>query len=525
MVSLGALHGASPVGRMALSELRTKGCWRTPLLLVGLIVLAHAAGAQASRADEGTAAPASRLAAPEDLVRGSRTTWHGVYMLTAKVGWSRTTLGLSTHGAHPVLEHVVESETRVLSKGRTVETTSRTSARFDVAPPHGLRDLIEVRVRAGRSSSLELVRKADGWLARVVQGGVRREVPLGAVDYTFSDVTTPVAWLRSSPPPGATLRVRRFDTEGLRQAATDFIVRGLSSGIARGVSIKFYDLEMIEDGLRLRLRMDTEGRLLSAAAGEGRVELRIEPEGVARDIGLARDLFWGSLLRTSQPLGNPMTVRSLLLALPLDRARSLPEAPDQRVEADGERMRVAIGPRGSHSLRATPAEIAAALGETARYPIRDQAVLALAASATDGATTPWEKVERLVPFVSAFIKDDVAGASYSAQEILQLRTGDCTEHALLFAVLARAVGVPARVVTGLMYAGDELSAFGGHAWNEVAIDDLWIPVDPTWNQTTVDAARIRIATEEAGKELLLAWSGAEAEVLFVVHANHVLGKR
>ena len=60
--------------------------------------------------------------------------------------------------------------------------------------------------------------------------------------------------------------------------------------------------------------------------------------------------------------------------------------------------------------------------------------------------------------------------------------------------MARAIGIPAREVSGLYYA-DEIGGFGGHAWAEVALDGKWIPVDPAWGQTWVDPAHIRIYTE------------------------------
>jgi len=58
--------------------------------------------------------------------------------------------------------------------------------------------------------------------------------------------------------------------------------------------------------------------------------------------------------------------------------------------------------------------------------------------------------------------------------------------------LARAAGVPAREVSGLMYMGDDVRAFGAHAWNEVVLDGRWVPVDPTWNETELDAAHVTL---------------------------------
>jgi Flp pilus assembly protein TadD len=53
--------------------------------------------------------------------------------------------------------------------------------------------------------------------------------------------------------------------------------------------------------------------------------------------------------------------------------------------------------------------------------------------------------------------------------------------------MARSLGLPARMVTGLAYSGN---SFGGHAWVEVWIGK-WIELDPTWGTDYVDATHIR----------------------------------
>jgi len=71
--------------------------------------------------------------------------------------------------------------------------------------------------------------------------------------------------------------------------------------------------------------------------------------------------------------------------------------------------------------------------------------------------------------------------------LFNTRRGFCEHFASAFTVLARAAGIPARVVTG--YQGGEFNPLGGylivrqsdaHAWSEVWLDGKgWVRVDPT----------------------------------------------
>ena len=78
----------------------------------------------------------------------------------------------------------------------------------------------------------------------------------------------------------------------------------------------------------------------------------------------------------------------------------------------------------------------------------------------------------------------------SAVKVLAVRRGDCNEATTLFVALARAAGLPARTVSGLIYLNDR---FYYHAWAEIYLAG-WLAVDPTFDQFPADAARLRIAT-------------------------------
>ena len=63
---------------------------------------------------------------------------------------------------------------------------------------------------------------------------------------------------------------------------------------------------------------------------------------------------------------------------------------------------------------------------------------------------------------------------------------------MLGAAMCRAAGIPSRVVVGLVYVTKH-QGFGYHMWYEVYINGRWIALDPSWDQTTVDAAHIKLS--------------------------------
>jgi len=75
----------------------------------------------------------------------------------------------------------------------------------------------------------------------------------------------------------------------------------------------------------------------------------------------------------------------------------------------------------------------------------------------------------------------------NALDVLESRKGDCNEHAALFTALARAAGIPTKLVLGLVLLDGK---FYYHAWNEAFVGK-WIAVDPTFGQLPADASHIK----------------------------------
>jgi len=119
-------------------------------------------------------------------------------------------------------------------------------------------------------------------------------------------------------------------------------------------------------------------------------------------------------------------------------------------------------------------------------------IVAEAGKAAGDETDPWRVAVALEQYVHHEITEkNFSQAFATAADVAETREGDCSEHAVFLAALARARGLPARVAIGLVYMQGTQS-FGYHAWNEVYIDDRWIPLDATLAKGGIGAGHLKL---------------------------------
>ncbi|WP_295836927.1 DUF3488 and transglutaminase-like domain-containing protein [uncultured Microbacterium sp.] len=152
------------------------------------------------------------------------------------------------------------------------------------------------------------------------------------------------------------------------------------------------------------------------------------------------------------------------------------------------RARAAGGAGVDSSLTALPADVPAVIGDTAR-------------EVTANATNPYDQLAALQTWFrsSAFrysldapVDAGFDGAGLDAvADFLQVRAGYCVHYASAFAVMARTLGIPSRIVIGyLPGTASGIAAQGGteytvsssqlHAWPEAYFEGIgWVPFEPT----------------------------------------------
>ncbi|KMP10980.1 hypothetical protein UZ36_05935 [Candidatus Nitromaritima sp. SCGC AAA799-C22] len=133
------------------------------------------------------------------------------------------------------------------------------------------------------------------------------------------------------------------------------------------------------------------------------------------------------------------------------------------------------------------------LGDSPSVQVNHPQIRALSRLLSEGQTDSW----RVARIINRWVFDNMEKAlvdTVTAVDALRERRGECQSHTYLFTALARAAGIPTKVVNGLVYSED----YGGflyHAWPEVYVGQ-WRALDPTLGQERVDATHIKLTENE-----------------------------
>jgi hypothetical protein len=120
------------------------------------------------------------------------------------------------------------------------------------------------------------------------------------------------------------------------------------------------------------------------------------------------------------------------------------------------------------------------------------AVQKLSQQILNGEQDGWRATQKLTKWVFEYIKPALVPETLTTEQILERKTGKCVEFSVLFAALARAAGLPTRVVLGERYQNN---LWIGHLWNEVWLGE-WVAVDASHNQIAPDALLLKFIASD-----------------------------
>lgn len=434
-----------------------------------------------------------------ELNASLRTDWYGVYLQGKKIGYFRASRERTDQGIRDsILLHM-----KLLSFGQKAEMNLSQSLLFDAKAPYSLAKAEFREDAGGPISQFAMTRTASGKfdVTQTVGQVVRKKTAEG-IDYTLSDPLTTELWLRRGPAKGDEIVVRELEVKEQRIETQRSKILSFKNSLVAGVDVKFFEVESesSQDRITVLTRHDDKGVMLSGKIAI--FELRLEPEEQAKNAQFSKDLFVLGMAKVDRPLGDLKRVEELVLEID-GPAKVFVDGPRQTIETANGTSRLRVGKRFGKSIPATKEEIADALKETSAYHLSDPKVKALAARAVGDAKDDAAKVKNIAAFVHDYIRPSLGNTMPTIHDLIENKKGDCKSYALLFNTLARASGVPAREVSGLLYVGDDTKAFGGHAWNEVVLDGVWVPVDASLNETEANATHLSFGSDKTAAKNLL----------------------
>jgi transglutaminase-like putative cysteine protease len=446
-------------------------------------------------------APAARANDPES--------WDAVYMANAKIGHVHTYIQPVNDKGRKLVRVRIDM---VLNFRRGKDLVTNKLQYGTIETPDGSVLRLDTRTLTSDSEIRAWGDVVDGEMTLTLQtGGQRQEKVLKWGPEVRGPYAAEMSLARSPMKAGETRALKMFIPD-LNQICDVTLDARQNEVVVLGDGEK-HSLLRVEQTTRqdgkprpefnTTLWVDSSGQVIKASQDVlgGMVLYRTTKDGaLAPDRGVSVDRIAHSVIKIANKIANPTNVRAIRYRIELpgdDLSQLIPNDRRQTLTTEGPAKSTGVlevrtaGPEaGAAETGDLPAQF---LRPNAMVTSDDEQVRALARSAVGSAKDAWDKAVKIEHFVFERLKDKNFATTFApASEVARSLSGDCTEHSVLAAAMCRAVGVPARVAIGLVYA-ENLGGFGFHMWHEVYVNGRWVALDSSFDESSVDATHIKLS--------------------------------
>jgi len=438
-----------------------------------------------------TSAPNLAAAPPRAGEVAGEEEWTGLYMQDHKVGYAHSRITPTAGGFR--LDETSVMRLTVLD----TEQVIRAVIDADVGPNWAVRRFTVALHTDLGAFDVRGVVQDDALALTMRSGGESTEQRIPIAEPIYLPSAARAALRAGELRAGATLTLRVFDPSALEHQPMTISIVGRDTLTVDGVARETWKVREAFRGIESTVWLDDAGHTLREEGPMGLVMVRETMNQAVNEGWDAApfDLMSAVALRPAEPIAAPRRLGSLRLRLGGIDDIAIPHD-ERQTGADGALTvrREDVRP-ATYQLPYAGDAWRDELGATPFLQIDHPSVRAAAGEAVGDERDPRRAAEALRRWVYGALDKRPAATIPNAVQVLQTRAGDCNEHAVLFAALARAVGLPARVVAGLVYAD---GVFLYHAWDEVWLGEQWVSVDPAFDQMPVDATHIKLV--EGGPE-------------------------
>jgi Transglutaminase-like superfamily len=428
------------------------------------------------------------------IVHSTSRTAYGIYVGQKKAGWEVDEVKLGKLDDKEAALLTTHSYMAVVVDGTKSVVEEKDVAYYEL---EGQGDILFAESRTiedGQETVRTAVRKGDGLVQTTQVGPRKMERKLPLVKGTLALAQKLEAWLQTAK------KGETFDnwTTSWDQDKVDvketYTFKEKKTVNLGGVETEAYLVQTVSQGAKFDGQLLGDGRPLIGKVGV--LEMRMEKEALAKKLDDNVDLLATTSIPVDKEIGPVSRIEKLTLEVTGLDDYPLPEAPRQRIASRKDGVMVLEMARDRKTDKPAPLSDedrkenlkATTTMQVDHEKIRDQ-VKEIVGDEKD----PLKAATKIEKWVYKTLRKTYDANADDALTVLENKAGDCTEHTLLFTTLARAAGIPAREVGGVVYVGGDKPSFGWHAWAEIHDGTQWVTVDPTFNQVYIDPTHIKFS--------------------------------
>jgi transglutaminase-like putative cysteine protease len=432
-------------------------------------------------------------AQPLDISKFAGEDWYGLYLNGQKSGFLMSSISQEKDNTIAVIE---DAQFKMLMQN--VRQDLRTYSKHIYAADGALIRFEQTVQDSKGTSAFEGVVEAGGLKLTSIVSGMTKVDTLPVPKEGLRDALRQSMLANPNAKIGDKIAFSYFEPIMAAEDEGRSEIKAEETRVLEGVPTKVFEIEthLAFTGLNTVSYVTENGVLLEDIIA-GMITMRLEPKEAATDVNYVNDVLVANAAYVNKPIEDPRGRKSLRLTIkgPLTSAHLF---------NDERQFLAQKGETFDYTGRAipmdgfTPAQLpiteesVAEWQKPTRFVQSDEPKIAEKAREIVGDEKDSVKaVEKICAWVYGNVRTSFSARLTNALEVMNSLEGDCTEHSVLFVALARAAGLPAREVAGLIYMDGGKPGFYFHEWAKVWVGK-WIDVDPTWNQPLADVTHIKL---------------------------------
>ncbi len=427
---------------------------------------------------------------------GEREDWLGTYYQGKKMGFTKSKTRWGPEGI--VMDSTVFFKIRSGStdQSTTIKQTTRLSPEFELSSFSLFQEI------SGHRQQVEGKLEGNELRYRTKSLGYDKEKTLKFTEKTVPSSTFLINLVSAGLKVGQRGELQLFMEPLQLMVDLEYEVLREETLQYEGKQIDTFVVLQRFSGMESTMWVAHDGTVYRESTNMGFESFKEEPQ-VAQKIDEAMtvsSVITMSLVKPNKPVPRPKNIHDLVYRIhPVSFPEAIPEDHRQKI------IKVEKQPDGNYittlRIKSEPKKIGFTprmdeskldpkyLEETAEVQSRHKMIGALARELSADSKNKWQLAKNINLWVHLNLRKEMVDTVTALDALLE-RRGECQSHTFLFTALARASGIPTRIVNGLVYSKD-YEGFLYHAWPEVFVGE-WRAMDPTFGQDRADATHIKL---------------------------------